>query len=115
MDMSRDIRDRLDLMTQGMGTTVERLALNMDQVNQYGPPPNPAKLTDSRSPAYVRIYGSQSWELDALEPQVLDALISQAIASFMDQDLYDRMVEREEAHKDAIREIADTFQPREDQ
>ena len=106
IDMSRDVRDRLELMTFGWGATVERLALNMDQVNEYRPPPNPAKLTDSRSSGYVRLYGLESWELDALEPQVLDGLISGAIESFMDRDLYDERVEQEEAGREAIREAA---------
>ena len=109
IDMSRDVRDRLQLMTFGEGATVDRLALNMDQVDQYQPPPNPAKLTDSRASNYVRLYGLESWELDALEPQVLDTLISTAIESFLDQDLYDEMVQLEETGKDAIREAADTL------
>ena len=109
MDMSRDVRDRLELMTLGTGATVERLALNMDQVTQYHPPPNPAKLTDSRASGYVRLYGLESWELDALEPQVLDGLISRAIESFMNQELYDQMIEQEEAGKEAIRQAAQTI------
>jgi hypothetical protein len=47
-DMSRDIVDRIELFT-GKSLKFERLALNMDQVKQYGPPPNPAKITDSRA------------------------------------------------------------------
>jgi hypothetical protein len=50
--MSRDIRDRLLLFLYGDGHDgdrfqVERIALNMDQVELYSPPPNPAKITDS--------------------------------------------------------------------
>ena len=50
IDMTRDIRDRLDLLggnTSGQ-LIVNRIALNMDQVEEYNPPPNPAKTTDSR-------------------------------------------------------------------
>jgi hypothetical protein len=52
-----------------------RLALNMDQIERYNPPPNPAKLTDSRANGYIARYGSSSWELDALEPTVLARLV----------------------------------------
>ena len=110
IDMSRDVRDRLELMTFGWGMTVERLALNMDPVTEYRPPPNPAKLTDSRSSGYAKLYGLGSWELDALEPQVLDALITGAIDSFIDRDLCDEVVEREEAGREAIREAAAALQ-----
>lgn len=66
-DMSRDIRERLELFGVNY-LTFERLALNYDQIQAYNPPPNPAKLTDSRSSGYVSRYGVSSWELDALEP-----------------------------------------------
>jgi hypothetical protein len=55
--------------------TVNRIALNMAQVRAYDPPPNPAKLTDSRVDGYMERFGSSSWELDALDPQVLNDLI----------------------------------------
>ena len=42
--MTRDVQDRLTLFETG--TFVRRIALNMEQVDQYSPPPNPAKLTD---------------------------------------------------------------------
>ena len=63
--MTRDIQERLQLFT-GQDIEVRRLALNIDQIKRYNPPPNPAKLTDSRATAYVREYGNDSWELDAL-------------------------------------------------
>ena len=76
------------------------------KVQEYSPPPNPAKLQDSRAQQYVRLYGTESWELDALEPQVLDQMISSAIERFLDLDLYDRTVEQEEEGREAIREAA---------
>ena len=46
---------------------VRRIALNMDQVRAYAPPPNFAKETDSRYAAYVERFGTTAcWELDAL-------------------------------------------------
>lgn len=92
IDMSRDIEDRLRLFVNGDGynfddrVSIERIALNMPQVRQYNPPPNPAKLTDSRSGGYIRTFGSSSWELDALEPNVLRALITRQIEQLIDED-----------------------------
>lgn len=88
IDMTRDIQERLSLFAE-QDVPVERIALNMDQVEQYEPPPNPAKLTDSRGRGYVDRYGDESWELDALEPTVLDALIRAALAPYIDQDAWD--------------------------
>ena len=49
LDMSRDVEERLDLMSWGTPMETMRLALNYDQVEEYRPPPNPAKMTDSRA------------------------------------------------------------------
>ena len=106
IDMSRDVFDRLELMTYGRGVEVDRLALNIAQVDEYQPPPNPTKLTDSRSSGYVQLYGMDSWELDALEPAVLDGMISGAIEQFLDLDLYQEVVDREEEGREAIRAAA---------
>jgi hypothetical protein len=82
IDMTRDITDRLALF--GAVAQVERIALNMDQVRQYAPPPNPAKLTDARADGYIRVHGPSSWELDALEPTTLDALVRSHITELRD-------------------------------
>lgn len=97
MDMTRDIRERLELFMGGL--KIERLALNYDQVEQYGPPPNPAKLSDSRAPAYVAEFGNESWELDALEPAVLVELVRSHILSVRDEDLWQEKVDEENQHR----------------
>jgi hypothetical protein len=90
MDMTRDNRDRLALLAGYRGApTVERIALNMDQIEHYSPPPNPAKMTDSRFKEYAVKYGDQSWELDALEPRVIVALIKEHVAKYRDDELWD--------------------------
>lgn len=100
LDMTRDIRERLSMF--GARCTVNRIALNMDQVEQYDPPPNPAKITDSRSPAYVEEYGEFSWELDALDPATLDALIDAEIQNHLNPDLWREAARREERAKDGL-------------
>ena len=106
LDMTRDIRDRLELMTRGLAMDVDRLALNYDQVQQHQPPPNPAKLKDSRAGRYISMYGMESWELDALEPQFLDQMIGGAIEQFLDMELYKQMIEQEEEGRETIRKAA---------
>jgi len=77
IDMTRDIQARLDMFVGNV--EVRRLALSMAQVSEYKPPPNPAKITDSRFAGYLAEYGRESWELDALQPQVIADLIRDAI------------------------------------
>ena len=109
MDMTRDIRDRFDVLSWFQDIEVRRLALNMDQVERYGPPPNPTKFSDSRAMSYVSEYGPESWELDALEPQVLDQLVSGTIDDLLDRELFDERVRQEEADKVAIRLAAEAM------
>jgi len=76
LDMSRDIRERIDMFMsrhpgKALNFELNRIALNMDQVRQYSPPPNPAKITDSRASKYIKEFGNESWELDALEPSLI--------------------------------------------
>lgn len=86
--------------------TVNRIALNMAQVEEYQPPPNPAKLTDSRAEDYIANYGYDSWELDALDPATLDALIDDAIVTELDRDRYNAQVAAENDHRDVLLEAS---------
>lgn len=100
VDMTRDIRNRLGLfLGDNEGLTVERLALNYDQIRDYNPPPNPAKKSDSRFRDYISKYGRECWELDALEPSVLYRLIERNILMLRDDDLWDELEEEEAYHK----------------
>jgi hypothetical protein len=86
IDMTRDVDDRLQVFMGG--ATIERLALNWNQVEQYNPPPNPAKLTDTRADTYIARFGVSSWELDALDPNVIGGLIASSIEQFRDPHLW---------------------------
>ena len=85
IDMTRDIRERLNDCF-GAYVEVKRIALNMEQIEEFAPPPNPAKLSDSRCDGYMKKFGKMSWELDALDPNTLNELISSQVASYTDFD-----------------------------
>jgi hypothetical protein len=109
IDMTRDIQDRLRTFSDCSGplrVQVERLALNMDQIDLYKPPPNPAKMSDSRAAGYVDEYGDESWELDALDPVVIRDLIANAIDQRRDDDVWKEAVAREKAAKADLVEVA---------
>ena len=96
IDMTRDNQDRLNLFAGQYNVEVHRIALNMDQVEEYQPPPNPAKETDSRSKAYTTKYGHTSWELDALDPSTLEQLILDEICGHIDFHLWEHVETEEE-------------------
>lgn len=104
-DMVRDIRDRLALF--GADVDVRKIALTTKQVEEYEPPENPVKLTDSRSPAYRERFGDSSWEADALPPETLAQIVRDSFASLVDQDLMDAVIERENEGKEVLRKAAE--------
>ena len=104
IDMTRDITDRFKLFMGG--ATVHRVALNMDQVEHFSPPPNPTKLTDSRAEAYIANFGYESWELDALEPAFIEELIDRTVTGLMDEDLYKEKLEEEKDCKERLARVA---------
>jgi hypothetical protein len=108
LDMTRDIQDRLRLFRSRV--VVNRIALNMDQIEEFGPPPNPAKLSDSRAGEYVREYGDESWELDALEPKILEGLVEREIEAVLDEDEWEQANERQTEARERLTELADEWE-----
>lgn len=104
IDMTRDIEDRFSLF--GARTEVHRIALNMDQINQYNPPPNPAKTTDARFKDYRATYGNDSWELDALEPSVIEDLITDQVLFYRDEEAYNKVLEQEAEYNAILKSVA---------
>lgn len=103
IDMTRDNRDRLGIFAGYRGAPeVKRIALNMDQVEEYGPPPNPGKVRDPRFEDYFREFGDESWELDALEPQMMVDLIQTHIDEILDLDLWNEREAQLQADKQQL-------------
>jgi hypothetical protein len=101
-DMVRDIRDRLTEFGVP-NLKVDAIALTTAQVKRFNPPPNPAKITDSRAAAYIAEFGNQSWELDALPPRELNRIVEQAIARNMNRALMDEVIAREDVNRERVR------------
>lgn len=72
-------------------------------------PPNPAKLSDSRAQAYVAQHGASSWEVDALQPEVLQQIIETAIQELVDVNTMNAVKAQEERDKDRLRKAAERF------
>ena len=93
IDMVRDIETRITefLINGDLGLdpilvydhfTVEALALTMDQVRELNPPPNPAKFSDPRAKEYIKEHGNTSWELDAIDPMLLQKIAEDGILKY---------------------------------
>lgn len=107
-DMVRDISDRLEMYNVGE-LQVTKVALTMEQVESYKPPPNPAKMSDSRAAKYVDKHGTSSWEVDALPPAALSKIIRKELSSLVDMDMMSKIIAQENEDKKAVREMAKAY------
>lgn len=93
----------------GADVEVKRVALTMNQINAFNPPPNPTKVTDARSSGYISRFGHECWELDALEPKVITQLIQNEVTALIDYSLFNAVADRERRDKDNIQMICDRY------
>ncbi len=118
LDMVRDIRERLLFMLENGDNSgiqiwddylqVIPIGLTMEQIKRHNLPPNPAKMTDSRSEGYIREYGKVCWEVDALDPAQLTAIVEANIADHIDMDRFEAVLEKEAADKKELKLFIDT-------
>lgn len=112
IDMTRDTTDRL-AMFAGYPIQVIRIALTMNQIEAFNPPPFPAKETDTKAAAYVAQYGEDSWEMDALDPAAFKEIIEKAVSGFRDDAIFQRTLAKEAADNDELDHIIEDLEPEE--
>jgi len=99
LDMIRDIVARFFEFEIAYAVEIIPVVLTMAQIEEYNPPPNPAKITDPRASRYISEHGDESWELDALEPEALHCIIEEAVKEHLDQDLFYEVLIQEKIDK----------------
>lgn len=93
-DIPRSIED--NLIKLGVEVEVKRIALMEEQVVAWNLPAAPIKSGDSRSASWD---GLGQVELDAVTPEKLEEMCTEAIEDIMDFDLYDELMEQEEEER----------------
>lgn len=106
-DPSGEDIDRDFVARTGCWSRVVRIALSAAQVREHQLPPNPGKASDSRAAGFVARHGELvQVEIDALPPETLRSLFSDAIAEFWDVSAYERVRVREASDLSALRGLA---------
>src|SRR5205085_5136929 len=87
LHIEEKLRSRLEVQAKTQGKKLEmevrRIALTYDQVQKYGLPPSPLKKAQ-KSVEYRRKFGDRTWELDALDPSMLQSLVTEEIEGITD-------------------------------
>lgn len=110
LDMTRDVAERLGKYSRCGNVDVIRLALNRQQVDELKPTPNPAKITDTRAADYIAKHGAESWELDAIEPRRLAALVRAEVLRWRDETQWNSVMRREKEDRATLLKFAGEFQ-----
>lgn len=114
LDMTRDNDSRLrmfiDLPSDYGNIEIRRIALNRDQVDSHGLAPNPAKMTDSRFNGYADQHGDESWELDALDPTLIEKLIRDELDAMRDPVAWEDVETEEEEARREMQRVASRWE-----
>lgn len=101
----RNLNKLLEVKDIGLRVAFKRIALNMDQIREYEPPPFEAKVTSARYQGYVDEHQTEeAWELDALEPRILRDLIRDEVNALFDERIYREQMARRDALRAEVRE-----------
>lgn len=82
--------------------TMQRLAISKKDISKFDLPPLPVKTSDSRASKFVRMYGNECVELDALPPIELRRRIEDAVKLHTDAALWDAAEAVEKKEKGRI-------------
>ena len=82
-----------------------RIGLTLDQIKQYDLPPSPQKISDKRAAKYIQKHGKNCWELDALDPGVLEHLIHNNVMSLTDIPAWDAEKEMLSRQRQALYDL----------
>jgi hypothetical protein len=88
---------------------LSRIALLREQLDDLPSFPASDKKKDTRYPWFVRNYGTRCWELDALDPNDLRALVEEAIKEEIEQNAWDRCAVVEKAERQSLRTVLDSW------
>ena len=95
-DASGEDIDRDFVARTGCWAKVERVALTAEQVDRFGLPPQVGKATDSRARAFVERHGRLvQVEVDALPPETLRELFTEAIEPLWDVSAFQAVLAAE--------------------
>jgi len=105
VSIAEKVEEELTTRASFSDITVERLAVDREQIERWKLPTRPTKATDTRAAKFRRLYGTDSMELDAIPPDELRKLVKDAIDGHMEPWRLEqfRIVEQEE--REALRSM----------
>jgi hypothetical protein len=88
---------------------LKRIALTREHLNDLPSFPASDKEKDTRYKWFVENYGDRCWELDALDPNDLRALVEEAILAEIEPSAWNRCAAVEKAERQSLRTVLDSW------
>ena len=115
VDCSRFLKERMEVMVDHP-VELRRLALNPDQIAEYelpaqpGKAPKPGYKGDPRHKSYFETHKKDDvWELDALDPEVIERIIEDGIRAVLDEELRQEYLDEQSEHRQGIESVAENW------
>jgi hypothetical protein len=103
-----DLPERLERY-EGWHVTVRRIAITEDDAATLPAFPASDKRTDPRHDWFVQNFGTQCWELDAMDPRDLRARVEEEIAALIEPVAWERCERVNAAEQESLRTILDQW------
>lgn len=95
LDIPRSIEENLITHFGIKNLELEKVSLTLEDIKEHNLPPAPTKISDTRSPKFIKEYGDMAVELDALPPDVLQKKIEDNIKEHLDFEQFEKDLETE--------------------
>ena len=86
-----------------------RAMLKKQQVDQYNLPPAPTKVTDPRAKWYIKVFGQDCWEVDALGKELMQKLLSETLEQLIDWKIWNNVIQENLENMRKTEELAKQY------
>jgi hypothetical protein len=117
-DLERDLREKLERYSgrtadvdpdraNSFNFIWQRLGVTESDFTDHDLVRLPVKLSDNRAAGFIREYGTDCAEIDAIPPTELRRRVSEAIELNIDVPRWNRLLQVEEAERDTLRQVVE--------
>jgi hypothetical protein len=107
--LAEDIARKLQRFAAPIKVNVARIALSGDQVRDWRLPTHDLKKGDKRAKGFRVLHGDEACELEAIPPNQLRALVSEAISAHTDPARFAKAKRDEELQRESLKLLPEWF------
>jgi hypothetical protein len=105
-DLERDLRDKLERYS-GCSFTWQRLGVTEKDFTTHDLVRLPVKQSDKRAAGFIREYGSDCAEIDAIPPSELRRRVGEAIDRHIDVERWNRLINVENLERETLQRVVE--------